>query len=705
MRDDRSRERETVLRSSARCRCLCSLANANPAWQLDEEPAILTRFACRKPCHANAQSLLPSRHCPAIVTLFLAFARPPATEVFPANRETCSAESAQYHEPLAAVPETAIRLPCRRQESLSHPIRPAPLRNAAGRAGPGEERHAQWTETRKTIALAAHSQLAVPSEFDVRTGIRCHTRHSPPARDHEVLDSDHGGSPNDVTFGNRHTHQVTASLQLHSSGRSAAARKPPFHRGKPMNENALGLQNSSFENTGTLFTPVGVDERISSLDVIRGVAVLGILLMNIVAFGLPLGAYSDPSVAGGASGLNLAAWITTNMLFEGTFRTLFSVLFGAGVVLFTTRAERRNPAGAADLYYRRNLWLISLGVVHAYLLLWIGEILYAYGLTALFLFVFRHVGPRKLLVLGLLVLAVLVPKRIFHAHEINTTYSKYAAAMVSYESGGQLTPAALDAIAAWRKIEMIYKPTPEDVQQEIQLHQGGYLTLLIGLSYINVLVQGEYYYLWNFWDVLGAMLLGMAALKMGILSAERSYRFYVVMIAIGYGLGLALNAWETQAIIASRFDLFAMNKTLYTYDLGRLAVAAGHLGVVMLICKRQLLTWLRISLASVGRMALTNYIMQTVICVTVFSGFGGGLYGELQRYQLYYVVGAIWVVQMVISPIWLRFFQFGPLEWFWRSLTYWKLQPLWRRPSRPAAELPAPDPGVMVPQADGGYGI
>jgi len=441
---------------------------------------------------------------------------------------------------------------------------------------------------------------------------------------------------------------------------------------------------SASSSSEPLFTPVDISERIASLDVLRGVAVLGILLMNIVAFGLPLVAYNNPTGAGGAEGANLVSWGVANMFFEGTFRTIFSILFGAGVVLFMTRAEGKcNSVRAADFYYRRTIWLIVFGVVHAYLLLWIGEILYAYGVTALLLFVFRNVGPRKLLICGLLVLAALVPKRVYHAHHLTEARDHYTEATIALALGKPLTPARADAIAGWREIEFLYQPTEHDISQEIALHQAGYLTNLVGLAQINSVVQGQWYYDWNFWDILGVMLIGMALIKMNILSAQRSLLFYMTMVALGYSIGLTVNAWETQQLVQSQFDLAVMGQTQYTYDLGRLAMSAGHIGMVMLLCRLQWFARLRASLAAVGRMALTNYITHTVICVTLFSGFGFGLYGQLERYQLYYVVAAIWLLQLMVSPIWLTYFRFGPLEWLWRTLTYWKIQPLLRPGASP----------------------
>lgn len=442
-------------------------------------------------------------------------------------------------------------------------------------------------------------------------------------------------------------------------------------------------------------SPTSLAERISSLDVLRGVAVLGILLMNIVAFGMPSAAYNDPSTYGGSTGVNLATWIVTNVLFEGTFRTMFSLLFGASVILFLTRAEQRcNSIQAADLYFRRSLWLIVFGVIHAYLLLWVGEILYAYGVTALLLFAFRHVGPRKLLIIGLMVLAVLVPKRWFHAREVEDKETYYLTALASYRRGDELTRWHVDAFAAWRKIELTYKPAADDMRREIEMHQGSYLTNLRGLAPINTVVQAEWYYRWNFWDVLGAMFIGMALLKLRVLSAERSQATYVAMAAIGYCIGLAVNIWETKAIIDSQFHLMAIHRTTLTYDVGRLAMTAGHVGLVLWLCKSPACTWLWACLAAVGRMALTNYVMQTVICVTLFSGFGCGLYGELQRYQLYYVVAAIWLVQLLSSPLWLRYCRFGPVEWLWRSLTYGRLQPIF-----PAANDEPPPGGSLTQPA------
>jgi uncharacterized protein len=148
------------------------------------------------------------------------------------------------------------------------------------------------------------------------------------------------------------------------------------------------------------------------------------------------------------------------------------------------------------------------------------------------------------------------------------------------------------------------------------------------------------------------------------------------MMLIGYPIGLAVNYYEFNILVEGEFLPLPFQRSMLTYQYGRIFMMMGHIGLIMIFCKLNLLGWLKTSLAAVGRMALTNYVMHSIICAVIFYGFGFGLFGELQRYELYYVVGGIWLFQLITSPIWLQYFRFGPLEWLWRSLTYNKLQPM-----------------------------
>jgi uncharacterized protein len=423
-------------------------------------------------------------------------------------------------------------------------------------------------------------------------------------------------------------------------------------------------------------SPVPSANRISSLDVIRGTALLGILLLNIIGFGLPH-AYTDPTNYGGAEGWNLLVWQTNALFFEGTMRGLFSMLFGAGVVLMTARAEERGGGiEVADIYFRRNLWLIAFGVVHAWLLLWPGEILYIYGIAALFLFVFRRVKPRSLVVLGILILSTTVAKDTYFFFQATAEFREAQAAQSLLEADEAVDDDQQQAIDAWQERVAEQRPPAEEIEELIELKKGSYFDNIAANTEPNINRQSSRLYMYSLWDALGFMLIGMALLKLGVLNADRSGRFYLALMVLGYGVGTSVNYYEMRLLAYSNFDPVALSQSWLTYDIGRLPTTLGHIGLVMTICKRGWLRWLTSRLAAVGRMALTNYIMHTVICVFVFTGLGLGLYSELQRYELYYVVFGIWVFQLIVSPIWLAHYQFGPLEWLWRSLTYKKRQPM-----------------------------
>ena len=164
------------------------------------------------------------------------------------------------------------------------------------------------------------------------------------------------------------------------------------------------------------------------------------------------------------------------------------------------------------------------------------------------------------------------------------------------------------------------------------------------------------------------MLIGMGLLSLGVLSAARSYRFYVVMALLGYAIGIPLAIWVAADWMRRGFEAGARWASLD--DLTRISVAIGHVAVVTMICKARALPWITKPLADIGRMALTNYVLQTIICTTLFAGFGFGLFGQLARHQLYYIVLGIWLFEWIASVLWLRRFRFGPLEWVWRWLTY-----------------------------------
>lgn len=431
------------------------------------------------------------------------------------------------------------------------------------------------------------------------------------------------------------------------------------------------------EATGAV-APVQQTERIKALDILRGIAVLGILLMNIVGFGLPW-AYENPTVAGGMDPPNYWAWAIPTMFFEGTMRGIFSLLFGASIVLMTDRMEQ---AGAglrtADIHFRRMMWLMLFGVIHWALLLWIGEILFAYSIGGLLLFVFRKMQPRWLLAIAGALLLTSVVSSLLAYQSLAAAKSAAFAAQAAQVSGATLTDEQKEAITYWEDSAAEFAPSVEALQPIIEVHQVGYTDAVLLQFPMSYEFQWTDLPWWLFFDMMSFMLIGMALLKMGVLWGDRNARFYGLMMAGGYAVGIPLNYLELQLFQNSGFSVLGFSQSAITYEISRLAMVVGHLGLFLMAIRCGWLKTLQRTLAATGQMALTNYIAQTLICMTLFFGFGFGLFNQLERHQLFYIVAAIWALELAWSPIWLKHFRYGPLEWLWRSLTYWERQPLRR---------------------------
>ncbi|MDZ7606773.1 MAG: DUF418 domain-containing protein [Cyclobacteriaceae bacterium] len=420
-----------------------------------------------------------------------------------------------------------------------------------------------------------------------------------------------------------------------------------------------------------LLNPLSKRQRIQSIDVLRGISVCGILLMNIAGFGLPEPGYGDPTIGGGSTGLNLYVWITNNLFFEGTMRAIFSMLFGAGFIILTSRNEDTGAGlEVADVHYRRVIWLIIFGVIHAYLLLWRGEILYGYGLMGLFLFPFRKLAPKVLFIAGISLILIGTFWDVMDSVSLNKTHDLAMLAEKDKAAGVQLSKESEKALEKWNEKVKEAKPSQEVIQVRIDAMHEGYFSIVKTLAPFNTYMQSSFSYRYDVWDVLSMMLIGMALFKVKIFSAARSFGYYWLMVIVGYMVGITTNIFETRHIINNDFSIMSFVEAGMTYNVGRFFTAMGHIGIVMIICKSGLLGFLTSRLAAVGKMALTNYIMHTIICNIIFLGFGFGMFGMLERYQLYYVVFSIWIFQLILSPLWLKRYNYGPLEWGWRYLIY-----------------------------------
>ena len=371
-------------------------------------------------------------------------------------------------------------------------------------------------------------------------------------------------------------------------------------------------------------------DRLLSLDIIRGIALFGILLINITEFGLPF-AYENPAAYGGAEGNDLVAWMITSLFFEGTQRGLFSILFGAGVILLTSRLEASNNPDDRDIYFRRNLWLILFGMVHAYILLWPGDILFSYGVTALFVYSFRHLGAKKLLIVATVALLFSTTLNLFDAYQNNRSYQKYQVAKLIQDDKFELTKKQQSHLDSWRELARDYKPEQSRIQKEIDHFQDNYLKLAKHLA--SRTAHNESWFSYRFFaDWFSMMLFGMALFKLGVLTLQRSTGFYLKMMLGGYLLGIPVNYYEITSIIAGDFSAAAFVKSYSTYDIGRLAMTCGHLGLLLLFVRSG-----SFQLATVG------------ICRCRSNGFDE-LYSTFRNLRDYILWHRIWPVRKIGSP-------------------------------------------------------
>ena len=427
--------------------------------------------------------------------------------------------------------------------------------------------------------------------------------------------------------------------------------------------------------TQETLNPATSTKRINSVDIIRGISLFGILLMNITGFGL-YKAYFDATNNGGATGWNLNVWWMNTLFFEGTMRGMFSMLFGAGILLFINgKSENADGARVTDLYFRRLLWMLLFGVIHCYLLLWEGEILYTYAIVGMFAFSFRHLKPKQLLIGAAIILIISTAFTVKDYFKYKENFEKATVAKANKVNGKLLNKEEITSIEKWEAFVNEEKVTPEQLQLEMTARSKGYWSIVMHKLPLNQYMETSFVYFINFWDTLAMMLWGMAFFKLGILKAVKSNRFYWLLALIGYSFGITINYFEGSHIVSSNFSVLSFYKTFMTYQLGRIPTTCGHIGLIMLFVKSGILPFLQKALAAVGQMAFTNYITHSIICNIIFLGYGFAMYGKLQRYELYYIVISIWIFQLIFSPIWLKYFRFGPLEWLWRSLTYWKMQP------------------------------
>ncbi|MBB4839368.1 uncharacterized protein HNP52_002437 [Sphingomonas kyeonggiensis] len=418
--------------------------------------------------------------------------------------------------------------------------------------------------------------------------------------------------------------------------------------------------------------PVRGKARIDVLDMLRGLAILGIFYINVPYMAASVWTFSADVRLIGWTAADRDAWWAVNLFFAGTQRCLLEFLFGAGMMVLARKAmEPDGPVAVADLYYRRNLWLLAFGLFDVFVLLWPGDILHIYALAALFLFPFRTLGPKTLVVLGLgwaVITGLGIPE--YGARE----YVARTELVQKVEAGD---PAAL---TEWRKLET-HVPDAQAVAREHAAHQGGWLPYAKNAWRYWSYLASE----WLVWDVLEAfctMLIGVALWKWGVIHGLRSARFYLWLMVAGYGFGLTAR-WIG---LAETLSFSPGPRSLWiTGEFARMAIGLGHLALVNLAVKGRTGAAVLGLFKAPGRMAFSLYFLQQIVGMYIlFAPWGFNLWGRFGWAEMA-AISTIGIVALVaFANLWMRHFVSGPLEWAWRSLAYVKPQPFRR------AELSAP---------------
>ncbi|MFT6751142.1 MAG: hypothetical protein ACI9VI_001086 [Candidatus Azotimanducaceae bacterium] len=432
------------------------------------------------------------------------------------------------------------------------------------------------------------------------------------------------------------------------------------------------MQESIIETsveTATVTESVREENRIQSLDVLRGFALLGILLLNIIGFGLLSPSYSNPGFDLVNSSLgNIVTWASVEIFAEGSMRCLFSILFGAGIVLFTGGAKGKG----AFLHYSRTFWLLIFGLFDAFILLWNGDILITYAIAGAVLYLFRNASVKTLILLSSLLIFLASSLHFVAEFGLGKAYSA-SQAVSQQQSSESLNSGIKEGAEQWQSFAQDFTLDKEGIQAEINARGTSYQSAFIWNQKKTLGMMTFVLPLYLFWDALMMMLLGMALYKAGVLQGDRDNAFYIKLMIAGFTIGLLTNSYEVQKAIESDWGLHATFAQMqFTYHIGRLAMALGYLGLIVYMVKNHFFANFQNRLAAVGRMALTNYLMQSLMCAVLFTGLGFSLVGQLERSEIYLIVLGIWIFQMIYSVWWLERYKFGPVEWLWRMLTYGK---------------------------------
>jgi len=407
----------------------------------------------------------------------------------------------------------------------------------------------------------------------------------------------------------------------------------------------------------------GLGSRIATLDIIRGIAVMGILSVNIVDFALPSAVYLSPAAMGWPDPASLWVWAANMILIDGKMRALFSMLFGASMLLVIDRAEASGRSGWS-VHWRRMVVLLVIGFVHA-VLIWHGDILTLYAMTGLVAYRFRNASLRKLIgwAIGLTIVSMLL-------------FGLVTFGWMQLDHAAHAAGASASDIHSWNENAKQFYPSAQELAQTLARMRGSWLGVAAhqgseagAIPIMNLVLMPE---------TLGLMLFGMAAYRSGLFTGAWDDRRLKRLALWSIPLGIVAHAVVVWADLSTDFYFGALfGGFVAAVTPFRIVQAFGYAALIVLATRR--MGPLAQRVAAVGRAAFTNYLGTSLICTFIFYGWGLGYYGHWTRAEAWLVAPAVWLAMLAWSKPWLDRFNYGPFEWPWRSLARMEFQPMRKR--------------------------
>lgn len=401
--------------------------------------------------------------------------------------------------------------------------------------------------------------------------------------------------------------------------------------------------------------------RYITLDAMRGFAVMGILAMNIVGFAMPEWAYVTPKAYSGETLSDQFTWFLSFIFIDGKMRGLFSLLFGASMVLIIERAEAKGES-AKKVHYARMFWLALFGLAH-YFFIWFGDILFLYASIGCIAFLFRNWEPRRLFKWALIIFAVGL--LLWGVQFGGLQILQYLATVQGADA---------DLVKQYRDI-MSSPDFDMNITKELALHRGPWWPIVAAkldewYAPLTLILQA-------ITETLPLMMMGMAMKKNGFLTGEWAQADYTRWAKKLVPAGLILTTLLAGWLVAVQYDLITSLAVFLAWSMvPRLLLTIGYAAILVMLVRQFSGKAFIARVAATGQAAFSNYLGTSIVMTTIFYGYGLGLYGDVSRPGLWaFVIGA-WAIMLLWSKPWLDRFRYGPLEWLWRSFARMKMQPL-----------------------------